>query len=158
MTQTTTNSRVIKAAPEKIYNAFTNPTSLEIWQASGDMNAKVSHFDLKVGGGYKMSLFYPESEKEMKGKTSEKEDRYTARFIELLPNTKIVEAIQFDTINPEFDEEMIMEVTFDLVETATRVTFVFKNIPKGIRPEDNEAGTKSSLEKLAKYVEAYSSL
>ena len=100
-----------------------------------------------------MSLFYPDSEKEMRGKTSEKEDRYLARFIELVPNQKIVEAIQFDTKNPEFAEEMIMEVTFEPVETATRVTFVFKNIPNGIRPEDNEAGTKSSLEKLAKYVE-----
>jgi hypothetical protein len=28
-----------------------------------------------------------------------------------------------------------------------------KNIPQGIRPEDNEAGTISTLEKLADYVE-----
>jgi len=34
----------------------------------------------------------------------------------------------------------------------TKVTLEFKNIPAGIRPEDNEAGTKSSLEKLARYV------
>jgi hypothetical protein len=28
-----------------------------------------------------------------------------------------------------------------------------KDIPLGIRPEDNEAGTQLSLEKLARYVE-----
>jgi len=158
MTQTTTNSRVIEVTPAEVYDAFINPAALEIWQAPGDMKAKVHHFDLKVGGGYQMSLFYPENEKEMKGKTSEKEDRYTARFIELLPNKKIIEGIRFDTTNPDFAGEMIMEVTFEPVDTETRVTFVFKNIPKGIGPEDNEEGTKSSLEKLAKYLEANPSL
>jgi hypothetical protein len=33
------------------------------------------------------------------------------------------------------------------------VTIIFENIPRGIRPEDNEAGTELSLEKLARYVE-----
>jgi len=36
---------------------------------------------------------------------------------------------------------------------ATEVTIAFENIPQGIRPEDNEAGMRSSLEKLARYVE-----
>jgi Activator of Hsp90 ATPase homolog 1-like protein len=48
---------------------------------------------------------------------------------------------------------MIMEVTFEVKGTGTRVTILFKNIPSDIRPEDNEAGTKSSLKKLAGYVE-----
>jgi hypothetical protein len=30
---------------------------------------------------------------------------------------------------------------------------VFRNIPSGIRPEDNEEGTQLTLEKLARYVE-----
>lgn len=46
-----------------------------------------------------------------------------------------------------------MEVTFEAKNIGTRVTIWFKNIPSGIRPEDNEAGTMSSLEKLAHYVE-----
>jgi hypothetical protein len=44
-------------------------------------------------------------------------------------------------------------VTFEPEETGTKVTIVFRNIPPGIRPEDNEAGTQSTLEKLARYVE-----
>ena len=46
-----------------------------------------------------------------------------------------------------------MEVRFEPVDNGTKVTFSFKNIPPGIKPEDNEAGTISSLEKLARYVE-----
>jgi len=46
-----------------------------------------------------MSLFYPSSEKESRGKTTEKEDRYVARFVELEPSRKIVEAVKFDSRN-----------------------------------------------------------
>ena len=152
MGQTTQNSKIIKASAETLYLAFTNPEALEVWQAPGDMIAKVHSFDLREGGGYKMSLFYPETEKEMKGKTSEKEDRFTARFIELTPPKKIIEAIKFDTADPNFSEEMIVEITFEPTDNGTKVTFLFRNIPAGIRPEDNEAGTISSLEKLAQYV------
>jgi len=151
--QITQNSKVIKATPEILYQALTNPKAIEMWQVPGDMVGKVHSFDLRQGGGYKMSLFYPETEKKMKGKTEEKEDRFTARFIELTPPKKIIEAIRFDTADPNFSEEMIMEVTFEPTDNGTKVTFLFKNIPKGIRPEDNEAGTLSSLEKLAQYVE-----
>jgi len=33
------------------------------------------------------------------------------------------------------------------------VSIVFERIPSGIRPEDNETGTRSTLEKLARCVE-----
>ena len=88
MRQTTRNSLNINAAPQEIYNAVVNPRALEVWQAPGNMTAKVHDFDLRVGGGYRMSLFYPDSQKEAIGKTSGKEDRFTARFIKLIPNRK----------------------------------------------------------------------
>ena len=153
MTQSTKNYRDINATPEMLYKAFTDPVALETWQVPGDMKAIVHQFDLRVGGGYEMSLFYPDSDNTPAGKTAGKEDRYKARFIELIPNQKIVEAIIFNTSNPDFAGEMRMEITLEPVETGTRVTFLFTNIPVGINPADNEAGTISSLEKLAKYVE-----
>ena len=150
---TTQNSKDIKATQEALYQAFTNPAALEIWLAPGEMTGKVYSFDLRVGGGYQMSLFYPPSEKESRGKTSEKEDRFTARFVELTPYKRIVQAITFDSVDPAFAGEMIMEVTFEAKDPGTRVTILFSNIPSGTKPEDNEAGTQSTLEKLARYVE-----
>ncbi len=47
-----------------------------------------------------------------------------------------------------------MEVSFKAKDNGTLVTFVFRNIPSGIRPEDNKAGTRSTLEKLSRYVES----
>lgn len=154
MGQTTKNSRDIKASTDKIYHILTDPTALIKWQVPGDMTAKIHYFDLKVDGGYQMSLFYPDKEISMKGKTAQKEDKFSARFLELIPNKKIVEVIEFDSSNRDFGGEMIMEIILQPIDIGTRVTFLFKDIPIGIRPEDNEAGTISSLEKLAKLVES----
>lgn len=158
MGQTTKNSRDIRATPQEIFASFLNPSALEFFQAPGNMTAKVHHFDPRVDGGYEMSLYYPESEKKMKGKTSDKEDRFYAKFVEIIPNKKIVEAIQFETSDAKLAGQMMMEVTFQPIQIGTRVTFLFKNIPKGIKPEDNESGTISSLEKIATYTEARSEL
>lgn len=149
------NSKFIKASQEALYRAFTDPAALSVWLAPGEMIGKIHSFDLRVGGGYQMSLFYPSSETLSHGKTSEKEDRFNARFVELIPPKKIVQTINFDTSNPDFSGEMIMEVTFDAEDSGTRVTILFRNIPPGIRPEDNEAGTRSSLEKLARHIESF---
>lgn len=152
-TASTRTSRVIKAPREALYRAFTDPAALAVWLSPGEMTGKVHEFDARVGGGYRMSLFYPSSEQVYRGKTSEREDRFTARFVELTPPTRIVQAISFDSVDPAFSGEMTMVVTFEDRDGGTEVTIVFEHIPSGIRPEDNEAGCRSSLEKLARYIE-----
>jgi uncharacterized protein YndB with AHSA1/START domain len=117
------------------------------------MTGTMHEFDLRAGGGYRMSLFYPATEEEMRGKTAEREDRYAARFVELAPPGRIVQAIRFETVDPAFAGEMVMTVTLEEREGGTEATIAFEHIPPGIRPEDNDAGTRSSLEKLARYVE-----
>jgi uncharacterized protein YndB with AHSA1/START domain len=146
-------SRLIKASREALYRAFTDPAALAVWLAPEGMTGKVHEFDGRVGGGYRMSLFYPASEQANRGKTSEREDRYTARFVKLTPPTRIVETITFDSTDPAFAGEMTLVVTFEERDGGTEVTILFENIPPGIRPEDNDAGTRSSLEKPARYVE-----
>jgi uncharacterized protein YndB with AHSA1/START domain len=152
-TGSTRSEQWIKATPIALYKAFTDPAALTVWLVPGDMTGQVHHFDYRVGGGYQMSLYYPSSEQTPRGKTGAREDRYTARFVELTPPQKIVEAITFDTTDPAFQGEMTMEITLEAKDDGTTVSLLFKDIPSGIRPEDNEVGTQSSLEKLARYVE-----
>jgi uncharacterized protein YndB with AHSA1/START domain len=149
----TRTSRVIKASREALYRAFTDPAALAIWLAPDEMTGKIHEFDARVGGVYRMSLFYPSPEQGYRGKTSEREDRFTSRFVELTPPTRIVQAITFDSADPAFAGEMTMVVTLEERDGGTEVTIVFEHIPPGIRPEDNDAGTRSSLEKLARYIE-----
>jgi len=146
----TRTSRVIDAPRDAVYRAFTDPEALTVWRAPGNMTATMHDFDLRAGGGYSMSLFYPDAEQDRPGKTEEREDRYVSRFVTLDPPSRIVEAITFDTNDPAFSGEMIMEVTLHDRAGQTDVTIAFRNLPSGIRPEDNDIGTRSSLEKLAR--------
>ena len=154
---TTKNSRDIQASAEVIYKAFTDPKALEVWMAPGGMTGKIHQFDLREGGSYEMSLYYPDSEKNSTGKpygkTADNEDKYTARFVELKPHEKIALAIIFDSADEKNTGEMIMDLTLTPKDKGTTVTIVFKNIPPGIKPEDNKKGTEMTLDKLAKYVE-----
>src|SRR6185503_9699718 len=102
-----------------LYRAFTDPKALAVWLAPGDMTGEVHHFDERVGGGYQMSLYYPASDTTSRGKTAGREDRYTARFVELTPPSRIVEAITFDSADPAFSGEMIMEVMLEAEEGGT---------------------------------------
>ncbi len=148
---TTINSKLICAAKEQVYNAFIDPKALEYWLAPNGMTGKIHEFDLRVGGGYHMSLFY--LDKEIAGKTSENEDRSETTFVELKPYEKIITEIRFQSDKDVFKEKMMMEVLLESPEiNLTNVIIVFKNIPSGIDPKDNEAGTEESLEKLAAYL------
>lgn len=148
----TRTSTVIDAPREAVYRAFTDPEALTVWRAPGNMTAAVHDFDLRAGGGYSMSLFYPASDQGHHGKTAEREDRFASRFVELDPPSRLVEAITFASDDPAFSGEMIMEVTLDDRDGQTEVTIAFHNLPSGVRPEDNDAGTRASLEKLARYL------
>lgn len=154
MPGTTKNTRLINARAGKIYRALTDPGLLVQWQVPGNMKAVLHSFELREGGGYSMSLFYPEAQPAVPGKTAANEDRFYARFTRLIPDRSITEAIRFEMPGAALSEEMILQI--DLIPVnggMTEVTFLFTNIPAGIRPEDNEAGTASSLEKLARLVE-----
>src|SRR5260370_30583701 len=91
----TQNSKFIKATPEALYRAFTDPAALAVWLAPGDMTGEVHRFDDRVGGGYQMSLYYPPSEKTFRGKTSERADTYTPRVVELTPPRRKCERVTF---------------------------------------------------------------
>lgn len=149
MTATRT-SRVIDASAETLYDAFLDPNALVQWLPPGNMTAQMHDFDARAGGGYRMSLFYPEGEN--RGKASANEDSVSVRFIDLDRPRRIVEAVTFPSPDPAFGGEMQLEVTFRPVNEATEVTITCSNIPAGIRPEDNDEGARSSLEKLAAYV------
>lgn len=147
------NSRLVHASPEAIYDLFLDPVALEAFLAPDGMTGRVHEFEAGVGGGYRMSLFYSAECGGGRGKSADLEDRFVARFVELAPHRRIVQAVTFDSADPAFAGEMVMQVSLDAEAGGTRVTIEFTGIPPGIRPEDNEAGTRQSLEKLARLFE-----
>jgi len=147
---TTRTSRIIAAPADELYAAFMDPEALVAWLPPGEMTGRIHHFDATVGAGYRMSLFYPADARFSRGKTTDREDMVDVRFVELTPPRRIVEAVSFVTADPALRGEMTIEVTFDEVAGGTEVTFLCRNLPPGVRPEDNEAGARLSLEQLAR--------
>ena len=149
----TRTSRVIRARPEELYAAFLDPAALVDWLPPAEMTGRIHEFDARVGGGYRMSLFYPPGERIFRGKTSDREDVVDVRFVELEPPRRIVEAVNFVTTDPAFSGEMTLTATFEAVSGGTEVTLMFEDLPPGLRAQDNETGSRLSLEQLARRFE-----
>jgi uncharacterized protein YndB with AHSA1/START domain len=146
-------SRIIKAPRQKVYQAFLDPAAVAAWLAPDTMRARVHTFDPREGGRFRISLTYQKAEDSQRGKTAGDTDTYHGRFVKLVPDEMIVEVIEFESQKPGFAGEMTMTVTLADVDGGTEVSLRYKNVPAGIRPEDNEAGSRQSLQKLAALVE-----
>jgi uncharacterized protein YndB with AHSA1/START domain len=142
-------SKIIKAPRAVIYQACLDPDALASWRVPDNMTGYVHFFDAHEGGAFRMSLTYQESQG---GKTSEGTDTFQGRFVQLIPDEKIVEAIVFESADPRFADEMRITTTFADTDQGTQVTVRCEDIPVGIRPEDNEVGTEQALQKLAALV------
>jgi uncharacterized protein YndB with AHSA1/START domain len=143
-------TRLVEAAPEAVYAAFVDPAALLAWLPPAGMTGQIHAFDARVGGGYRMSLFYPPEERNFRGKSAEREDRVEVRFVELDPPRRIVQTARFETDAPSLMGEMLMTTTFEPVGGGTEVAVLHENLPPGLRPEDDEAGGRISLDQLAR--------
>jgi len=153
---TTIVSRVINAPRSAVYQAFLDADAVAAWLAPDNMKSEVHRFDAREGGEIRMTLIYQsieESPDGRGGKSSATTDTFQGKFIALIPDEKIVWLTEFDSPDSAFAGEM--KLTWSFVDAAggTEVTVLCENIPQGIRPEDNEAGSRSSLEKLAAFLE-----
>ena len=149
----TRTTRVIRARPEALYDAFVDPAALVEWLPPDAMTARLHAFDARVGGGYEMSLFYPPEERRFRGKTADREDRVVVRFVELTRPRRVVEAVRFASDDPAYGGEMTLTVTLEPAGEGTAVTLAFEGLPPGVRPEDNDAGARASLAQLARRFE-----
>ncbi len=153
MSTSTTVVRFIKAPRKAVYEAFLDPAKVASWLPPGTMRGQVHAYDAREGGRFSMSLTYPRRGGSPRGKTTDDTDTFHGRFDKLVPDQKIVWVVEFESKDSAFAGEM--RVTWHLAEAGggTEVTVLCEGIPPGVRPEDNEAGSISSLRKLAALVE-----
>ncbi len=145
-------SRLIAASPMALYRAFAEPGAMERWIPPSNMTGKMMHFDFREGGSYRMRLTYAEPQ-QGRGKTSKDSDEVEVRIAKLEDGRQIEQEVTFQSEDSAFSGNMRMIWTFEPQGDATLVTVRAENVPSGIRPEDHEAGMKSSLENLAAFVE-----
>jgi len=144
-------SRLINAPSRAVYRAFLDPDALAAWLPPDAMRGVVHAFDGRQGGAIRMSLIYPEGG--TRGKTSENTDTFQARIVELVPETRIVWTVHFESTDPSFAGEMVMTTTLASTGDGTTVTIRCDKVPPGISPQDNAAGCRASLEKLSAFLD-----
>jgi uncharacterized protein YndB with AHSA1/START domain len=146
-------SRVIRASPHDIYQAYMDPQALVSWLPPEGMQGRIDTFDPREGGIYRMALTYEQRGHSVPGKTSEHSDVVGGRFLELVADERIVQLAEFESEDPAFAGAMKMTWTLTAVPGGTEVVILCENVPEGIRQEDHAAGLKSTLENLAAFVE-----
>ncbi len=134
--------RVIKASPEKVYKAFTDPMALASWLPPYGFICTVHQHEARVGGTYKMSFT---------NFSTGSSHSFGGNFLELEPGKFLKYTDKFD--DPNLPGEMITTVWLKQVICGTDLKVTQEGIPAAIPAEMCYLGWQESLEKLIKLVE-----
>lgn len=145
-------SSVIAASLEAVYRAFADPDALMAWLPPERMSGRVLEYDFREGGRYRIELTYGDGAAAGTGKTTARTDVAAGRFMSLVPGERVVQSVEFESEDASFAGEMIMTWSFEAAGAGTRVTITAENVPPGISPADHDAGLRSSLRNLARYL------
>lgn len=134
--------RVLKAAPRRVYRAFTDADALAKWLPPYGFTCTVHQLDAKVGGTHKMSFT---------NFTTGKSHSFGGRYLEMRPHELIRYTDKFD--DPNLPGEMQVTVTLREVSCGTELTIVQEGVPDVIPAEQCYLGWQESLAQLANLAE-----
>ena len=134
--------RVLKAPPEKVYRAFTDPIAIASWLPPYGFLCTVHEMNVVVGGTFRMSFH---------NFTTGNSHSFGGQYLELKPEAYLKYTDQFD--DPNLPGEMTTTVELKKVSVGTEINILQQDIPSMIPAEMCYLGWQESLEKLAKLVE-----
>lgn len=137
---------------ERVYAALVDPEALTAWLPPDGMRAEFERFEARPGGSYRMVLTYADVSG-APGKTTANSDIVEARFDDIVPYTRVVQAVDFVADDPAYAGTMTMTWEVTAVDGGTRVDLRADDVPDGISAEDHATGLTSSLANLAAYLE-----
>ncbi len=134
--------RVIKASPEKVFRAFSDPLAYSTWLPPYGFICTVQQMDFKIGGKYHMTFI---------NFSTGNGHSFGGSFLEIKPYELIKYTDVFD--DPNLPEVMTTTLTLKAVSCGTELYVVQEGIPAVIPAEMCYLGWQESLEKLIKLVE-----
>jgi uncharacterized protein YndB with AHSA1/START domain len=144
-------SRHVRAPRARVYAALVDAEAVASWKVPDGMTCCVHEFAAREDGTFRISLTYDAPV--AAGKTTARTDTYRGRFVELVPDERVVEVDEFETTDPSLQGEMKVTITLVEADGGTDVVGVHEGLPPGVSLADNEAGWRSSLARLAALVE-----
>lgn len=142
-TYTITLRRVLRAAPERVYRAFTDADALVKWMPPHGFTGRVHHMDLRVGGTYRMSFT---------NLGTGSSHSFGGEYLEIVPGERLHYVDRFD--DPNLPGTMEMTAVFTPVSVGTELHITQAGIPSVIPAEACHLGWQESLALLAQLVEA----
>jgi len=143
--------RHLNAPPAAVYRAITDARAVAQRMVPTGMSSKVHAFDVREGGLFRVSLTYDAPTGT--GKSTPHTDTYHGRFVTLVPNQPVIEAMEFETDDPTMLGEMTVTFGLQGAGGGTDLLALHENVPPGVSPADNEVGWSMALDKLARLVE-----
>ncbi|HVG16861.1 MAG TPA: SRPBCC family protein [Chitinophagaceae bacterium] len=134
--------RVIKASPQKVFRAFTEPNALASWLPPYGFLCTVHEMDVKVDGNFKMSFH---------NFSTGNGHSFGGRYLAITTNEHLKYTDKFD--DPNLPGEMTTSVWLQKVSVGTELKILQEGIPEAIPAEMCYLGWQESLEKLVKLVE-----
>jgi uncharacterized protein YndB with AHSA1/START domain len=153
MPRTDFATRVVDAPVARVFDALVDRDALEAWLPPRGMTARFERFDPRPGGSYRVILTYAEPSGD-RGKSSADSDVVEVRYVDIVPNESVVQAVDFVSDDPMFAGTMTMTWVVRAIDGGTRVEITANDVPDGISAEDHAAGMSSSLENLARYLKS----
>lgn len=143
----------VHAPRPDVYRVLLDADAVARWRVPDGMTSTVHEFSPREGGSFRVSLTYDAPGPA--GKSSEHTDTYHGRFVELVPDERVVEEFEFETSDPALAGTMTMTTTLsDAPGGGTTITVVHDGLPDVVPAADNELGTRMALAKLARLVES----
>ena len=134
--------RVLKASPEKVFRAFTEPNAIAYWLPPYGFVCTVQELNVKVGGTHKMSFH---------NFSTGNGHSFGGKYLEVKSNEFLKYSDKFD--DPSLPGEMTTSVWLIKTSVGTEIKILQEGIPSEIPVEMCYLGWQESLEKLAKLVE-----
>jgi uncharacterized protein YndB with AHSA1/START domain len=134
--------RVLRARPERVYRAFTDPDAMVKWMPPHGFTGKVHHMDVREGGSYRMSFT---------NFNTGSSHAFGGSYVAVVANERLEYTDRFD--DPNMPGEIRVTVSFTPVACGTELKVTQAGLPDTIPVEFCYLGWQESLELLTKLVE-----
>jgi uncharacterized protein YndB with AHSA1/START domain len=134
-----TIKRRLKAAPAKVFAAWTEPEKIKRWFGPGAMKCTLAEFDLRVGGKYTIAAASPDGETH----------QVLGVMREVVPDAKLVYTWAW-TGTPE--RESLVTVEFKPDGDGTLLTITHAQFADEDARDRHNSGWNGALDKLEKFV------
>jgi uncharacterized protein YndB with AHSA1/START domain len=135
-----TIKRRFNAPPEKVFSAWTDAEKMKRWMGPGQIFAKHTESDPRVGGRYRIVMQAPSGE----------EFDVSGMFREVIANKKLVYTWG-GTLTPE--QQTLITVTFTRDGDGTLFTLTHEQFPDDAARDAHQGGWNGALEKLVAFLE-----